>query len=66
MSRDEPERDAEDYASREPEIIGYCTCCKEPIYKWDDYYKITEISNDLVLHDDCGLDWLRQFKKYGD
>lgn len=60
----DPVADAEYYASREPEIIGYCEQCNEPIYKGDDYIDF----NDTLLHDDadCILDYVRQFRVGGE
>ena len=67
MSRDrylrtaDPEKDAEVYSNREAKTIGECSCCHEPIYEYEDHYNIDD---EILLHDDCGLDWLQQFKKY--
>ena len=60
--RDDPVRDAEDHFSREAPTIGICEHCGQPIYEYEDYYCIDDM--DVLLHDDCGLDWLNQFKKY--
>lgn len=58
--RDDPVADAEDWASREAPVIGECEYCHEPIHEGEDYYDI----DGTLLHDDCDLDWLRQYKKY--
>lgn len=59
---DNPERDAEEYASRELPVIGKCEHCGEDIYSWETHYNV----EGLLLHDDCAIDWLNQFRKYGD
>ncbi|GIM28430.1 hypothetical protein CPJCM30710_10960 [Clostridium polyendosporum] len=40
--------------------IGECECCNSGIMPWEDYYDIEGI----LIHDDCGVDYLQQFKKY--
>lgn len=58
--RDDPVADAEEYASRESEFVGYCETCGQAIYKGDDYLDI----DGTYLHDDydCTAYWLKQFK----
>lgn len=41
-----------------PQIIGYCSHCKEAIYAWEDYYNIED---DTLLHSDCLVDWAEQY-----
>lgn len=62
MRTDDPIRDAENYANREPETIGDCEACGRPIYSGDAYYDIKGI----LIHDEfeCYHDWLSQFKQY--
>lgn len=58
---DDPVADAEAYASREPEIIGYCEACGSPIYKGLDYIDLQSIK----LHDEyeCKMTWIGQFRR---
>lgn len=51
--------DLEDDRS-EGEPVGDCEWCKSEIMGWDDYYDIEGV----LVHDDCILDYLRQYKKY--
>ena len=57
----DPVADAEAYASREPEVIGECSFCHEPIYCYEDHYNIDD---EVILHEDCGMDWLNQYIKH--
>ena len=61
-SRENPELDAEEYASRTGELVGYCETCGRAIYKGQDHYNI----DGTLLCDeyDCTSYWLRQFKEY--
>lgn len=58
--RDDPIRDAEDYAAREAPVKGICEHCGQPIYDGDDYYDI----EDTLLHEDCLRDWAEQYRKW--
>ena len=60
---DDPVADAEYYASREPDVVGYCEACGSPIYKGLNYIEIQGVR----LHDEyeCKLTWLEQFKVIG-
>ena len=60
--RDDPIADAHDYSNRELPVIGKCEHCNKGILSWETHYNV----EGLLLHDDCALDWLNQFKKYGD
>lgn len=60
MKTDDPIRDAENHANREVPEVGICEVCHEPIHPWEDYYDV----EGTLLHDDCGLDWLKQYKHY--
>ena len=55
-----PIQDAEDYANRERELVGYCETCGRAIYKDEDHYNIdgTFLCDDY----DCTSYWLKQFK----
>lgn len=44
----------------ERKAIGACEYCGEPIYQGEPYY---ELEDGTLLHDDCDLDWLHQFRK---
>ena len=41
-----------------PQIIGYCSHCKEAIYAWEDHYNIED---DTLLHSDCLVDWADKY-----
>ena len=58
---DDPVRDAERYyaSQSEPEEIGRCEHCGEPIYANEDYYEI----GDELLHEDCLSEWAEKFAK---
>ena len=60
---DDPVADAEAWASREPDIVGYCEACGSPIYKGLDYINLETV----LLHDEfeCKTAWLDQFKVIG-
>ena len=60
---DDPVSDAEAYASRDPEIVGYCEACGAPIYKGLDYIDLKSV----LLHDEweCKTAWMDQFKVIG-
>ena len=60
---DDPVADAEHYASRETEIIGYCEAFGSPLYKGLDYIDLESV----FLHDEweCKSAWLDQFKVNG-
>ena len=63
MRTNDPVHDAEEYASREQEIIGNCVVCGEPIHAGEVYY---DIKGELVHDDfDCTQDWLSDYKVYG-
>lgn len=51
--------DLED-SREEGESIGKCVCCRTDIMNYEDYYDI----DGLLVHDDCGIDFLNEFKKY--
>lgn len=59
--RDDPVKDAEDWAAREDPrpIIGECPVCGEPVRGEDDWYEKDDayIIDEHVVHDNC----LRQF-----
>ena len=38
--------------------IGECAHCEEPVLDYESYYNV----NGAIVHSDCGLDWLWQFK----
>lgn len=59
-TRDNPEADAEAYARREPEIVGYCETCGSPIYRGLTYIDLQTV----LLHDEfeCKIGWIDQFK----
>lgn len=40
--------------------VGQCACCEAEIMSWDEHYDIEGI----LVHDDCVLYYLKQFKKY--
>lgn len=54
------ERAREDRWRREVQEygIGVCNHCGEPVLSYDSRYDV----NGVLLHRDCGLDWLDQFK----
>ena len=59
---DDPVADAEAYASREPEIVGYCEDCESPIYRGLDYIEM----DGILLHDEyeCIMNYVRRnYKK---
>lgn len=39
-------------------MIGCCAVCDEAVYDYDSYYDI----NGELVHDDCGLDWLMEYR----
>lgn len=43
----------------EPQTVGTCEHCNEPIYAWEDHY---DIEGEL-LHDDCLVDWADKYRK---
>lgn len=45
----------------DPEPIGRCAVCKEPIYADEDRY---DMDGDL-LHEDCLAEWARKYLKEG-
>jgi len=51
--------DLED-ARKENEPLGQCEWCCGEIDSWEDYYDI----DGVLVHDDCVLNYLRQYKKY--
>lgn len=64
MYGDDPVRDAERHAAMQDRYaelhrVGRCAQCGEDIHDYDDYY---DFENDIV-HDDCVLDYIAQFKK---
>ena len=61
-TRDNPIQDAGDYASRELSVIGKCEYCNEDILSWETHYNI----DGTLLHDACAIDWLAQFREFGD
>ena len=52
--------DAEQERKRERCCRGRCTHCGEDVYDYDDYY---DIEGDILLHDDCLIDWAAQYRK---
>lgn len=42
------------------EILGHCDYCGEPIYEGETHYMLED---GTMLHEDCDLDWLRQYRK---
>ena len=40
--------------------IGVCEFCGEPVLSYDDYYNV----DGKLIHGECGLDWLWQFKAH--
>lgn len=50
--RDDPVRDAEEYANRELPVIGKCEYCNEDILSWETHYNV----EGLLLHDACAID----------
>ena len=51
--------DLED-ARKENEPLGQCEWCCGEIDSWEDYYDI----DGVLVHEDCVLSYLRQYKKY--
>lgn len=51
--------DLEDHRE-EGQAIGKCASCSVEIMEWEDYYDI----DGLLIHDDCGIKFLNQFKRY--
>lgn len=39
-------------------MIGCYAVCDEAVYDYDSYYDI----NGELVHDDCGLDWLMEYR----
>ena len=52
--------DAEQNRKREQHRVGRCAQCGEDIYDYDDYY---EFEDGNLVHDECVIDWIAQFKK---
>lgn len=52
------ERNFEEKEELDP--IAQCECCGSEIMPWEDYYDI----DGTFIHDECGLDYLKQFRKY--
>lgn len=40
-------------------LVGYCAQCKEAVYDWEERY---DIEGELLLHDDCLIDWAHQYR----
>lgn len=58
----DPVADAEAYASREPDIRGYCEECGERVYRGHDYIEM----DGILLHDEyeCIMTYVRNnYKK---
>jgi hypothetical protein len=45
----------------EESSLGVCEHCGKDIYSDSDYYEL----EDVLVHDDCILDYIRQFKREG-
>jgi len=48
-------------ACRNSSVIGYCAHCDEPIYAGEEHYEFDDM--DVLVHEDCLIDWAREFKK---
>ena len=62
---DNPVCDAEQHMAMQERYeqehrVGKCAQCGEPVHDYDDYY---EFEDGNLVHDDCVLDWIAQFKK---
>lgn len=51
--------DAEQNRRQQEHRIGRCAQCGEDIHDYDDYYDF----DGTIVHDDCVLDYIAQFKK---
>lgn len=58
LRTDDPVADAEYYANRNDDIVGYCEQCGSPIYKGLSYIAM----DNILLHDehDCIMDYVRE------
>ena len=43
----------------EPEPIGCCEACGEPVYAWDDRYNV----EGEIIHSECLRDWAEKYKE---
>lgn len=48
------------FENSEATIVGKCTCCNDDIFTGEGHY---ELEDDVILHDDCLIDYMMKFKK---